>query len=109
MTKEDRSFQTLASRGPLKSQAKYNPGKDLEERYPAMKVLRAIGVPREALELRARLSTEETLEKYGAGERIRTVDLRIPSAPSRDLAEPPESQNPQNIEIPETEGNTQDP
>ncbi len=52
------------------------------------------------------------LEQRGAGERIRTVDLRITSASSGDLpesAECPESQNPQNIEIPETGGSPEDP
>jgi hypothetical protein len=48
----------------------------------------------------------------GAGERIRTVDLRIPSASSGDLpqsGESPESPNSQNMEIPETDGNDEDP
>jgi hypothetical protein len=46
------------------------------------------------------------IEKYGAGKRIRTLDLRIPSASLGDLAgsgESQKSQNPCNIETSETE------
>ena len=60
----------------------------------------------------AETRTRETLEKPGAGERIRTVDLRITSASSENLAqseESPESQNPHKTETSETEGNPVDP
>ncbi len=53
----------------------------------------------------------ETPEKPGAGERIRTVDLRITSALPGNLpqsAESPEAQNPNKIGTPETEGDDQD-
>ena len=46
------------------------------------------------------------------GDRTRTDDLRITSAPYGDLtgpAESPESQNPRNIETSETEWNREDP
>ncbi len=48
----------------------------------------------------------------GAGERIRTVDLRIPSASSGNLPQSEvstESLNPNKIKTPETAGNHQDP
>ena len=52
------------------------------------------------------------IEKYGAAERIRTVDLRITSALSQNPTESgtsQESQNPYRIEISETEGKPEDP
>jgi hypothetical protein len=50
----------------------------------------------------------QTPVKPGAGERIRTVDLRITSASYGNHSksdESPESQNPYNIKTPETVGN----
>ncbi len=58
------------------------------------------------------LGRQEILDGPGAGERIRTVDLRITSASSEDLtqtAESPEAQNPCNIETSEPEGKPEDP
>ncbi len=52
------------------------------------------------------------LLRLGAGERIRTVDLRITSASSGNLPqseEPPEARDLNKIETPETERNGQDP
>ena len=50
--------------------------------------------------------------RAGAGERIRTADLRIPSALPGNLsqsADSPESQNPYKIKASETAGNDQEP
>ncbi len=62
--------------------------------------------------IRGQTSLNQRRRKFlGAGERIRTVDLRIPSASSGSPPQPeesPESPDPQKTETSETEGNLED-